>query len=240
MKLLDPTRCEISRGISITNLEKIVEDKRIRTLQFVRPLNDADIERLEGIVFSTRPDIALRVYGHYSLTCDLSFLERIQSVRRLYVDCLPKAVGVEAITKLKNLQEISIEIFNLENFDFLYHLPANITTLGLGLTFSKKPSIAAIERFKDLKYLYLDSQKKGIEAVRELSKLEKIVLRSISTDDLNYLEGLQNLGSVDIKLGGIKSFDSLSKLTNLKYLELWQIRGLSDLSRICSFNPYGR
>jgi hypothetical protein len=229
MERLDPTRWQISSGVSRAELETIVEDKRVKTLQFCQPLSKAEIESLERIVFSRRPDITLRVFGFYGLTCDLSFLEKIPSVQRLSADCLLRAVGVDALTGLSNLKELSIGIFNLESFDFLYLLPTTITELALFATFSKKPSIEAIGHFKDLKYLYLEGQQKGIDAVNELPNLEKIVLRSISTRDVSYLRSLEKLWSVDVKLGGIKDFEALTDMS-LKYLELWQVRGLSDLS----------
>lgn len=232
MEILSPDRYQISSGVSNSDLEKIASDSKIKTLQFSEPLNDLEIKSLERIVFSKRPDITLRVYGHYKHTCDLTFLEKLPSVQSISADCLLNAVGINVLTQFKNLEKLSIGIFNLENFDFLYNLPLTIRELSLEQTFSKKPSIEAIERFKDLKYLYLEGQQKGIKAITKLANLEKLVLRSISTEDLNYLEDLEKLWSVDIKLGGIKNFDSLAKIKNLKYLELWQIRGLSDLSFI--------
>ncbi|KKX51761.1 hypothetical protein [Sphingobacterium sp. IITKGP-BTPF85] len=78
----------------------------------------------------------------------------------------------------------------------------------------------------------MEEQQKGIHAIKNLKKLQKIVLRSITTTDIDFLQGLKQLWSVDIKLGGIKSFDALKTLPSLKFLELWQIRGLADLSFI--------
>ncbi len=234
---LDPTRCQIFKGVSSRDLRSIVNNERIKTVQFVEPLARSEIENLETILFSKRPDITLRVYGHYDSPCDLSFLATIPSVEKVSADCLFNAVGVDAIANLSNLKELSIGIFNLESFDFLHRIPSTITKLGLYLTFSKKPSISALARLSDLEHLYLEGQQKGIEAIKELSNLETIVLRSISTKDLSYLEGLEKLWSVDIKLGGIKNFDSLVTLPKLKYLELWQIRGLGDLSFISEIVP---
>lgn len=46
--------------------------------------------------------------------------------------------------------------------------------------------------------------------------------------------GLKKLGSLDVKLGGTKSLELLPKLESLKYLELWMVRGLDDLSSIAA------
>lgn len=236
LQLVSPGRYQIFKGVSKSDLEKVVKDNKVNTLQFSEPLSDTEIKNLESIVFSKRPDITLRVFGHYGLICDLTFLEKIPSAQNIFADCLQNAVGVEVLTKFNKLEKIAIGIFNLDNFDFLNYISPTIKELSLEQTSSKKPSIQVIERFKDLTYLYLEDQQKGIEALNKLTKLEKVVLRSITTKDVSYLEGLEKLWSIDIKLGGIKNFDSLTKVKNLKYLELWQIRGLSDLSFISDIN----
>ena len=52
--------------------------------------------------------------------------------------------------------------------------------------------------------------------------------------DLSLLVGLANLWSLDIKLGGTKNLTLLPHLKSLKYLELWMIKGLEDVSTIAS------
>ena len=143
-----------------------------------------------------------------------------------------KAKGIEVVTALKNLEALGIGIFELDNFDFLNKINPNLKKLFLHQTRSKKPGIDVIERFTLLEELYLEAQSKGIDVINNLKKLQKITLRSISTDNINFLGGLDQLWSVDIKLGGIKDFSALKSLQNLKYLELWQIRNLKDISFI--------
>jgi hypothetical protein len=223
---------EISKGVTKSDLEELANNPKTSIVQFSNPLDKNEIELLEKIVFSKRPDISLRIYGHYGKTCDLSFIERIPSLRKISADCLMDAKGIEVVTELKELEELGVGIFNLDNFDFLEKINPTINELYLHQTRSKKPQIESISRFTGLKYLYLEAQQKGIESIRQLKKLQKIVLRSISTDNLDFISELQQLWYVDIKLGGIKNFDALQVLPKIKYLELWQIRDLSDLSFI--------
>lgn len=223
---------QISRGVTKNDLEKLATNPKTQSIQFASPLTDKEIELLELVVFSKRPDISLRVYGHYGETCDLSFIQRIPSLRRISADCLMDAKGIEVVTQLENLEHLGVGIFNLDNFDFLDEINPNLTELYLHQTRSKKPKINSIQRFENLEYLYLEGQQKGIEEVSNLKKLKKIVLRSISTNNIDYLKNLEHLWSVDIKLGGIKDLNGLTSLKALKYLELWQVRDLADLSFI--------
>lgn len=174
----------------------------------------------------------MRVYGHYGEICDLTFIQRIPSLRKFSADCLIDAKGIEVVTQLDNLEHLGVGIFNLDNFDFLDKINPNLKELYLHQTKSKKPNIVSIERFKLLEYLYLEGQQKGIESISKLTNLKKLVLRSISRNNVDFLNNLEHLWSVDIKLGGIKDLNVLTSLPSLKYLELWQIRDLADLSFI--------
>jgi hypothetical protein len=228
---------EIYQGVTKDDLKQLIKNPKASSIQFSTPLDKKVVDYLEEIVFSQRPDILLRVYGHYSEECNLQFLERIPSLRKLWADCLRNAKGIESINKIQNIEILGVGIFELDNFDFLDKITPTLKELYLHQTRSKKPKIDSISRFKNLEYLYLEGQSKGIEGIEKLKGLKKIVLRSISTENLDYLTGQNNLWSVDIKLGGIKNFDALKTLPNLKYLELWQIRDLADLSFISSLEP---
>ena len=223
---------EVSRGFKKDDLIQLANNSNTSSIQFSSPLTEKEIDILEGLVFSQRPDIALRVYGHYIDECDLTFLKKLPSLRKVSADCLMNAKGIEIVTELKNLETLGVGIFELKNFDFLNDINPNIKQLYLHQTRSKKPKIDAIARFVQLEELYLEAHSKGIEAINNLKKLQKITLRSISTPNINYLNALEQLWSVDIKLGGIKEFSALKSLPNLKYLELWQVRELSDISFI--------
>jgi len=223
---------EISRGFEKDDLRQLLNDSKVSSIQFSSPLDEKEIDVLEEVVFSQRPDIALRVYWHYKGDCDLSFLKRLPSLKKVSADCLINAKGIEVVTGLNNLETLGVGIFELDNFDFLNEINPNIKKLYLHQTRSKKPRIDAIARFVQLEDLYLEGQSKGIESINNLKKLQDVTLRSISTPNLDYLKGLKHLWSVDVKLGGIKEFGALQTLHNLKYLELWQVRELSNLAFI--------
>src|ERR1700742_1928187 len=86
-------RYQISKGVSKKELEELSNNPKTKSIQFAKPLDENEITLLETVIFRKRPDISLRVYGHYSEECDLTFVEQIPSLRRFSADCLMSAKG---------------------------------------------------------------------------------------------------------------------------------------------------
>jgi hypothetical protein len=214
----------------------LASNPSIRILQTARPVSLPTWELLNQNLFALRPDIELRVYGFYSSTCDLSFVKGMSNVRRFSADCLMRAVGIEHLAALENLEELSIGIFSLDNFDFLTTLQAGIKSLFLAATRSRKPRLHELRRFHSLRKLYVEGQQNGIEVIADLQELEDVTLRSISTPGIEYVARLPRLWSLDIKLGGIQDLSAIAGKESIKYLELWQIRGLSDIRVVSSLS----
>jgi hypothetical protein len=232
-KKLSRNRQEFRGAVSASEVQSLIGDADLRVLQASSEVETGTWELLNAEFFSKRHDVELRVYGFYSSVCDLSFLSKMREVRHFSADCLTKARGIEHVADLPKLESLSVGIFNLESFDFLAGLPANqIQKLGLELTKSKRPSLELLQRFKNLKTLYLEGQQKGIEVISTLTALEDLTLRSISPSELNFLRNLSRLWSLDIKLGGVKDLSALRGMNQVKYLELWQVKGLSDITPI--------
>ena len=87
-----------------------------------------------------RDDITLRLYGFYSSICDLSFVSRLPNVKKFAADCLMKAIHVDRIATLPNLQSLSVGIYDLDDFAFCSMTSMdNITRLvGAGI---KSPAL---------------------------------------------------------------------------------------------------
>lgn len=223
---------QISKGVKRHELEALASDPRTKYLQFDHPLSSQEIDWLESVVFSQRPDISLRIYGFHQDACDFSFLSQLPSLRILHADYLSEVSNIDALSELKHLSELGIGITQLKNLDFLALLPSTLKKLYLSQTQSKSLHLGVLSRFSDLKYLYLESFHKGIETLAALQQLEEIVLRSVSLNDLAFLSGLKHLWSLDLKLGGLKHPSSIALIKQLRYLELWQVRGINDLAFI--------
>jgi hypothetical protein len=204
----DPFLREVRSPITTAQLQALRPE--CRTVQFSEPLTERDHEKLAKFVCN-HPHVQLRVYGHYSEKCDLGFLRYYPSVRHL-----------------------AIEVFSLKDLDGLHHVSADLERLVLGQTKSKAHSLSFLQRFPRLRTLYVEGHTKDIDVIGSLSYLEDLTLRSITLPDLSILLPLDRLRSLDIKLGGTTRLDLLPQIGKLQYLELWMIRGLSDLTPIAS------
>lgn len=237
LKRLDTQRFEFEEELTRGEVEQLASNLAVKVVQSEvgRRVKPSTWDLLNDILLAYRPDVELRLYGGvYDSLCDLSFLHRVRNVRRFSADCLIRVAGIEHLGSLQNLEELSIDIYDLESFDFLDFITPGIRSLSLGATKSRKPRLDALSRFHSLRELYLEGQQGGIGVLSRLAGLEKVTLRSISTANLDYICGLPRLWWLDIKLGGIRDFSAIENKHSIKYLELWQIRGLSDLGFISS------
>lgn len=183
-------------------------NERCKWVQFSTAMSEQDYRAIARFL-SEYPSVTLRVYGDYQRTIhDLEFLRHFRWLRRFQVD-----------------------IWHLESIDGLAHLSSELTYLGVGAT-KKTFSMAILGRFPILHELFLEGQSKDIAKMSQLSELEDLTLRSTTLPDLAILVPLRRLWSLDLKLGGTKNLELLPRVGQLKYLELWMIKGLDDISSI--------
>ena len=229
-------RVQLKPNLTFADVQQLAAQPGLRILQTSSPVDRKTWELINEELLVIRPEVEIRVYGFHSLVCDLSFLSQLKNLRHFSADCLHKASSIERLAGLEKLESLSVGIYALENFDFLREITAGLRELALATTKSKKPRLDELGRFHSLQRLYLEGQQRGIEVLSSLTTLERLTLRSISTNDLGYLERLDRIWSLEVKLGGIRDLSALEGKNCLKYLELWQIRGLRDLSLISSLS----
>jgi hypothetical protein len=185
-------------------------DSRCRVVQFNEPLAEGDYSRL-ALFLTGYPAVSLRVYGGTNPMKDLEFLRFFPAVTRFQAD-----------------------LWNLGSLDGLRHLSPGLAYLGLGAARVKSLSLSLLSRFECLEELFLEGHTKDIAVIRSLANLAQLTLRSITLPGLSILKPLKNLWSLDIKLGGTKELSLLPEIGALKYLELWMIKGLTDLAPVSS------
>ena len=229
-----PDRVDFGTSLTKEDIQALAAESGLKVLQCSSPVKLQTWELLNSQFFTRRPDVQLRVYGFYSIVCDLAFITIMTNVRHFSADCLMDAKGIEHIASMEQLESLGVGIFHLQGFEFLNHVTPHLKKLFLGATKSNRPDLSPLDRFQSLEAIYIEGQQKNIEVLSHLADLQDVTLRSISTPDVSYLKPLRRMWSLDIKLGGIKDFSAIEGMKNIKYLELWQIRGLSDINFISS------
>jgi hypothetical protein len=227
-------RVDFEDHLTGREVQALIADKDLRVLQCLSPIDSQTWERLNDQFFTRRPEVTLRVYGFYSLVCDLAFTATMTNVHHFSADCLMDATGIEHTAAMEKLESLGVGIYHLEGFGFLDQVTPRLKKLFLGRTRSSKPDLLPLSRFDALEEVYIEGQQKNIEVLSQLDRLQDVTLRSIGTPDISYLRPLHRMWSLDIKLGGIRDLYAIEGMETIKYLELWQIRGLSDIDVISS------
>jgi hypothetical protein len=214
-KALGPPVREVSSPLTPPELSPLGPDHT--TVQISSRLTDDEFRRLAEVM-AGRPDVRLRVYGGYSGSIpDLEFLRFFPRLRHF-----------------------AVEVYGLPSIDGVRHLGDELESLLIGQTRSKRFSLRTLARFRQLRSLYLEGQQKDFEGIGELENLEDLTLRSITLPDLSALVPLRRLTSLDIKLGGTRDLSLLPQIGRLGYVELWQVRGLVDVSALADIETLER
>jgi len=236
---LSGSRIDLNAADSSREIRKLIPDSRIKVLQFSARLPLKFLEALNEEFFAARPEVELRVFGFYGDNCDLSFCSRMSNVQRFRADCLSKATSAESIGEMPKLTLLGIGISDLESFDFLRGLPANLTELMLGQTRSRMPDLLTLSRFRSLRTLGLFRQQKGIDVLENHPALEDVRM-SLSLDSMRVFGSMPRLSSLDVGLGGTRDFSALVGKTSLKHLALWRIPQLEEVDFVSTLTGLQR
>lgn len=177
--------------------------RRVDTVQFSQPLTERDHRWLAGWL-ADHPSTTLRAWGHVP---DLDFLRFYPELLRFSADTFYDGP---------------------ESFEGLRHLRPDLHSLGLG-TADKRLSLTPLEHMSGLRRLFLQKQTRDIDVLSRLTSLRSLTLREITLPGLSLLLPLTGLRALDLKLGGTRDLSLLPRIGQLEYVELWMVRGLSDL-----------
>ena len=228
------SRAEFNDSVSAREVQEFAKSADIQVLQCSSPVRESVWKQLNEFFLGVRPEVELRVYGHYGTECNFDFLRWVPNVRSFTADCLMHATGIEHLCHLSELRSLQIGVLELKDFQFLECVPKTLTSLGLGATRSKSTSLIPLDGFQSLQTLYIEGHHKGIEVLSELTNLTDLTLRSVTTRDLSYLKPLHGLRTLDIKLGGIRDFSGIEEKQSIQYLEMWQIRDIKGIDVLSS------
>ena len=234
LSLISADRVDFDDSVRERDLQRLArKHPDLSVIQSSHAVNPRSWRLVDKHLLSQRPDVAFRAYGYYGQSLDLSLVRSLPHVRHFHVD-VHDAHNVEYLAELDGLEGLGLALFNATDFNVLASIPTSLTSLSIGATRSKKPDLSVLDRFRHLRTLFIEGQSKNIEVLTGLRALEDVTLRSVTTDDLNYLAPHEELWSLKLKLGGIKSLEGILGKTSLKYLELWQIQGFTAVDAISS------
>ncbi len=224
---------EFSEPLRDEEIETVAANPLAEAVQTWEPVSPQTWGHLNELLFARRPDIEAGFYGSGDRDCDLGFLSRLANVRRFAADCHRGGVtGIEHLADLPHLERLTIGVAGLDSFAWLELVSSGLRELSLGATRSRRPDLASLARLKTLETVSLDRQQRNIEVLSELGELQDLTLHSISVADLDFLRPLERLWSLDIELGGTRNLSAIAGMTSIKYLSIWQVRGLSDVGVI--------
>jgi hypothetical protein len=224
---LFPHLLEVAEPITVVEARAAARRKDITAVSTNEVLRPATWRLLDEELFARRPDVRLVVRGS---EYDLSFAATLKHVRRFAAHPVWRPKAIESLARIPKLELLSLNSFYLDSFEFLRELSArHLKTLWLGHTKSAKPSLAPLGRFTNLRTLYVEFQQKDIEVIGELRALEDLTFRSVSVPNLDFLRPLKRLRSLDLKLGSIGDLSVIAEKESLRYLELWQVKGVKDV-----------
>ena len=94
----------------------------------------------------------------------------------------------------------------------------------------KQIDLSALSELKALKHVSIQCKTKDYTPLFEMTQLENLVIRSMPIELACELHRLNQLKNLRLHLGGCKSGTAeLPGLPSLKYLELWQVKGLKQI-----------
>lgn len=137
--------------------------------------------------------------------------------------------SIECLRHYSDRTEVSIDWFRTKSLDALRHLNPRLKSLSIGPTSSKRISLEGIRRFTHLRKLSVDGQIDVLHHFDCFPRLEALYLRGVGCSDLRWVDRIPRLWWLWHGLCSTKSLEGIERAANLQYMELWLIKGLSDL-----------
>ena len=184
----------------------------INRIQICEPLAEIEYAQVAALL-QHYPRVSLRIYDRHVVT-RFSHLEFLRFFPRL--------------------RGISIELFELSNFDGLRHLSSDLQSLGIGQFRTKRFSLKLIQRFRRLTTLSLNGPAKDFEVIRSFTQLRVLHLTSFTLPDANPLLPLRQLRSLSLALGCLSDGSALPRIGRIARLAIRRVRDVRDVDWLSS------
>lgn len=223
------------------DINEIVANQKIKYIQISKVIdNDAFV--IIDQILGKRKDIIFRIYslGIDDEVFDLNVLKTMSNLKQLILEAYlvnnQDLLNLNVLCELP-LKSLTLNLFDLKDYSFIKGLSKDLEELQI-LADNMKGSIVFdccwLLRFSKLKKLYLGKKaKKNIKMITNLTQLKSLSLRGIKLNDLSFLKDLK-LECFSLLWCGMNDLSVLKEFQSLKYLELWRILKLDDISFISS------
>jgi len=204
--LFDKSSIDVITPVTKKDLAGIGDE--IQHVQWSKPLTADDYRRISEAV-RPFPEVSIRAYLFAAEGDDLCFLSHFPETLHVGVEC-----------------------YKLRSFDGLRALSPRLESLTLGLTLRRAKGIESIRRFSQLKHLTVEAQPAVSRHFDALPELRTLYLRSTTLPSLESLAPCKHLWWLWLGLGGTRDLSGIDRVGRIRFLELWFIRGLCDLTPI--------
>jgi hypothetical protein len=190
-------------NLQYSDIPKLIKENLIHTLQlFQFKTPNIKTWKVLNEFYNKYPELGLRILWYEKV--DFSFYSIIPALRNIDISSY---LTIDYTPLLQNL---------------------SLTDLGIGETQSISVDLSFINQFKNLKTLYIDGMKKGLESASELSELERLTFRGVKMNNLDFINNLKNLKQLRLLYGSYKNLDSICKIKSLKTLEISRTRQIPN------------
>ncbi len=205
----------IYSDLTMDDIEPLRNEEKIEMIQFfMYKTPSVETWKVLNAFFEKYPEIALGIKWEEEI--DFSFLPYIPAVKKLFINS-----------------------YQTKDFSPLAQY-LDLESLYIGDTKSQAVQLDFIEKFTRLKTFYNDGMKKGIETISELKHLETLWLRAVKKDDLHFIENLDPLQDLSLQYGSYKNVDALSKMPQLKKLDISRVRQIPHYDFLQKLNELER
>lgn len=227
------------RKLNKRTIQSIVDNDRIKYIQIDQNLPYIAFEKIDKIL-ELRSDITFRIYSLVNEAYfDLNVLQKMPHLQKLKLEVHlvdnPKLIEPEKLCQLTKLKELSLDLYDLKDYSFIQNLNCDLESLQIMIDTKNKTPIFDCQwllKFSHLHSLWLGKKaKKNIKVIGDMKSLRFVALRGIKVDNFYFLQDCQ-IEELKILWCGITDLSSLEVLQGLKYLELWRIPKLKDISII--------
>ena len=226
--------------------EQLLAMPKLKVIQFhdVKP-NETTLNILNEVIFKSRKDITLRVYGYPDTWSDISFLSLLPDLERFDWDTAVFGSN-EPLYKLKKLVHLGLGFTQPKpKISLKFVADFSDTLESLNLDGDYKDLLTIIPMLKKLKSFWLTSTKlKGFDFLQGLP-IETIGNYGGRVESFDFLPNIHSLKKIWIKTNSkIENIDFIEELPNLEDIELQYVAKvtrfpkcdhLKNLKRIFAF-----